>query len=208
MAPPAQGTVSISTTPEHLQPPTVVTQTVTPTHTTHVQTQSQVVPPPASPSPSVTSLTPGKLTGQNDSEPNAILIEQSPDADKVSSQSKDEECMYLKIKQADLNNPFIRQYLGYDKVIKTEPDVKSSITEVKTTSAPPVGASTVIKEEEQQTAVMQSVVQLAQPVQPMQTVPPILQPTAVYLPAGVPAGLQPMFPPQEPEPNYITIGDK
>ena len=112
--------------------------------------------------------------------------------------------MYLKIKQVDLNNPFIRQYLGYDKVIKTEPDVKSSTTEVRTTSAPPVGTSTVIKEE-QQTPVIQSVVQLAQPVQ---TVPPILQPTAVYSPAGVPVGLQPMFPPQEPEPNYITIGDK
>ena len=42
----------------------------------------------------------------------------------------------------------------------------------------------------------------------MQTLPPILQPTAVYLPAGVPVGMQPMFPPQEPEPNYITIGDK
>ena len=62
MPPPAQGTVSISTTPEHLQPPTVVTQTVTPTHTTYVQTQSQVASPPASPSPSVTSLTPEKLT--------------------------------------------------------------------------------------------------------------------------------------------------
>ena len=165
---------------------------------------SQVAPPPASPSPSVTSLTPGKLTGQNDCEPNAIVIKQSPDADKVSSQSKDEECMYLKIKQVDLNNPFIRQYLGYDKVIKMEPDVKSSTTQVKTTSAPPVGASTVIKEE-QQTAVMQSVVQ---PAQPVQTVPSILQPTAVYLPAGVPVRLQPMFPPQEPEPNYISIGDK
>ena len=53
MPPPAQGAVSISTTPEHLQPPSVVTQTVIPTHTTHVQ--SQVAPPPASPSPSVTS---------------------------------------------------------------------------------------------------------------------------------------------------------
>ena len=95
-----------------------------------------------------------------------------------------------------------------DKVIKMEPDVDSSTTQVKTTSAPPVGASTVIKEEEEETPVIQSVVQPAEPVQPVQTVPPILQATAVYSPAGVPAGLQPMFPPQEPEPNYITIGDK
>ena len=108
--PPAQGAVSISTPPKHLQPPSVVTQTVMPMHTTHVQ--SQVAPPPASPSPSVTLLTPGKLTGQNNSEPNVIVIKQSPDADKVSAQSKDEECMYLKIKQAGLNNPCIRQYLG------------------------------------------------------------------------------------------------
>ena len=70
-------------------------------HTTHVQTQSQVALPAASPSPSITSLsTPGKLTGQSDSEPNAVVTKQSPDADKVSAQSKDEECMYLKIKQA------------------------------------------------------------------------------------------------------------
>ena len=47
-----------------------------------------------------------------------LLSNSPPDADKVSAQSKDEDCMYLKIKQADLNNPFIRQYLGYDKVIR------------------------------------------------------------------------------------------
>ena len=71
MPPPAQGAVSISTTPKHLQPPSVVTQTLMPMHTTHVQTQSQVALPAASPSPSITSLsTPGKLTGQSDSEPN------------------------------------------------------------------------------------------------------------------------------------------
>ena len=75
MPPPAQGTVSIRTTLEHIQPPTVVTQTVMPTHTTQVQTQSQVPPPAASPSPNKTLSTPGKVTGQSD-ETNAVIIEQ------------------------------------------------------------------------------------------------------------------------------------
>ena len=71
-----------------------------------------------------------------------------------------------------MNNPFIRQYLGYDKVksykvIKMEPDLEPSTTEVRTTSTLPVGVLTVVKEEEQQNVAMQSVVQLAQPVQPM-----------------------------------------
>ena len=196
--PPAQGAVSISTTPEHLQPPSVMTQTVIPMHTTHVQTQSQVVPPAASPSPSITSSTPGKVTGQSDNETAAVVIEQSPD--KMSGQSKDEDCMYLKVKQADWNNPVIRQYLGYDKVIKMEPDVEPSTTDIKTSA--PIGSSAVVSpavKQEQQTVVMQPVVQ---------PVPPILQPPPVYSATGILAGLQPMFPESEPEPNFITIGDK
>ena len=38
--------------------------------------------------------------------------------------------MYIKIKQGDLNNPHIQQYLEYDKIIKTESDVESSTTEM------------------------------------------------------------------------------
>ena len=107
--------------------------------------------------------------------------------------------MYLKIKQVDLNNPFIRQYLGYDKVIKTEPDLEPSTTEVKTTSATLLGSSTVIKQEEQQAVIIQPVVQ---------PVPPILQPTLVYSSTGIPAGLQPMFPEPKPEPNFVIVSDK
>ena len=69
--------------PNIFKPPSAVTQTVTPSQTTHVQTQSQVAPA-ASPSPSVTLSTPGKVTGQSDSESNAVVIEQSPD--KVGAQ--------------------------------------------------------------------------------------------------------------------------
>lgn len=80
----------------------------------------------------------------------------------TSAQSKDEDCMYLKIKQGDLNNPFIRKFLGYDKVIQMKPDLEPSSMDVKMTMVPPVGSlavvGSVIKQEELITILMQPVV--------------------------------------------------